>query len=180
METLISAVSKLLLPESAVLALTRWVHDFEEWQLPMPSPNTVMWATVVALPVALIAHDTSAAWTPQSFQLPVLSWFQRRWKRDGKLKARDLRMVHDAVMFFYVAASLYEGNARVMPLDYVADRLLNATSRTILTREMQSKRSATFAASQGVLANGAFDAEKIVAMKETAMRRRMVQENLQQ
>jgi hypothetical protein len=176
---ILGTISRALLPDSLVLQITEWVHDFEEWSMPMPSASTVMWTTLVGIPVVLAAHDSSHVWMPDKFQVPVVSWFQRRWKRSEKLKARDVHMMRDAVVFAYVAASLYEGNARTIPLDYVADRLINASARTILTREMQSKRGSVFAAGQQVLSVGADDAEKVAQMKTTAMRRRAVQENMQ-
>lgn len=179
MESLIFALSEAILPDSVALTVTQWLHDFEEWEFPMPSPNSIMWAAVLGIPVVLAAHDSSDKWMPKTSQLPVVSWFQRRWKKSDKTKARDLYMMRDGVLFAYVAASLYEGNAKQLPLDYLADRLINATTRTILTREIQTKRSSTYSAAQGVLQTGAaFDADKIGAMRETAMRRRNVQENL--
>jgi len=38
----LASLSHTLLPESVVLQITQWVHEFEEWQLPMPSSNSVM------------------------------------------------------------------------------------------------------------------------------------------
>ena len=179
MESLIFAISEAILPESLVLTLTKWVHDFEEWELPVPAPNTVMWSAVVGIPLALAAHDTSNKWMSKTMQIPVLSWFQRRWKLSGNVKARDLHMMRDGVIFAYVVASLYEGNTKVLPLDFIADRLMNATTRTILTREIQGKRASVYSAAQGVLQSGsAFDADKVASMRETAVRRRMVQENM--
>lgn len=176
---ILTAISQTLIPDSVVLKVTELVHEFEEWSMPMPSASQVMWAAIIGIPVALAAHDSSHHWMPDKFQIPVLSWFQRRWKKSEKIKSRDINMMRDAVIFAYIAASLYEGNARSIPLDYVADRLINSSARTILTREMQSKRSSVFAAGQQVLMVGADDAEKVAQMKTTAMRRRMVQENLQ-
>ena len=180
MESLIFAISEAILPDSLAISITQWFHDLEEWELPMPSPTTVMWSTIVGVPLALAAHDSSEKLLPATTQLPIVSWFQRRWKKNEKVKSRDLYMMRDGVIFAYIAASLYEGNAKMIPLDYLADRLMNATTRTILTREIQNKRSSTYSAAQGVLQSGAaFDGDKLGAMKETAMRRRMVQENIQ-
>ncbi len=152
------------------------IHTIEEFKLPLPSSRTVAFAGLAAVPIAVLLHDTSDLWLPKTVNLPILSFFTRRWKKDEENKALDLALFRNGLLFLWVCAIIREGEPKHAPLDYVMDRLSNSSARKILTHDiMQSRKAAFGGATQ--FAMGVTDPEKAIQLRDAALRRRQVQED---
>lgn len=159
------------------LSLNSLIHSIEEVSIPIPSPKAVLWAGLLGIPVAVILHDTSDSWFPQSRQIPVLSWFVRKWRRDPETKALHLRVFRNALLFAGIVAVLHSENARSIPLHYVSDRVGSINARNDVTRDIVANRNAAFAAANECLGEEAYDGAKSRQQRDTALRRRHIQES---
>jgi hypothetical protein len=161
-----------LIPLSLCHAVVEAVHSVEELSLPLPRSTTILYGGLLGIPVAMLLHDTSSFWLPKHIQIPLLSWFGRRWNKSGKTKMRDLFMLRDAVIFVWAAALLREEAPKSLPLDFLADRLISAGARAVLTKEIQENRVGVFESVQQVLAGSIVDDSKVSVLRDEAVRRR--------
>ena len=164
---------------SIYVDLNSWIHRLEEWKLPLPNPKTVLITGIVGIPVLVLLHDTSDWWLQKTgTSIPILSYFQRRWKKDSGVKLADLALFRNAAILFWIACTLNDTNPKYSPLDYVADRLVNATTRKQLTTQIQQNRSRAMTAGMEALSAAAFDETKARQLRDAAIHRRAVQEGL--
>jgi len=64
------------------VSLSSLVHAVEQFQLSLPTANKVLIGAAAAIPVAILLHDTSDLWLPTRTNIPILSFFVRRWRTD--------------------------------------------------------------------------------------------------
>ena len=159
------------------LALNSVIHMAEELKIPFPSSKTIMIAGIVGVPIAVFLHDTADRWLPHSLQIPVLSWFQRRWRKDPQNKPGDVATFRNLLIFAWIVAALGERTPKFSPLDYVADRLCNSTTRKLITSEIQKKRGGSFGAARDVMEASAYDDTKTQQLRDAALRRRHIQQS---
>ena len=157
------------------LSLHNVIHSIEEFRLPIPASRSVLYAGVAAIPVAVLLHDTSDFWMPLTVNIPVVSYFTRRWKKDSDNKELDLVTFRNALIFAWVVAAVSEPEPKAAPMDYVVDRLSNSTTRRILTSDINKARTAAFSAATA-FTMGTQDPEKAIQLRDAALRRRQVQE----
>jgi hypothetical protein len=157
------------------LWLSNAIHGLEEAKLPMPSSKAVLVAGAVAVPVCVVLNELAEYWVPKKVQIPVFSYFQRRWYQSPNNKASDLVMFRSAAVFLWIACTLNEENPKFAPLDYVSDRLVNTQSRKQMDRSIHEHRSNAFVAANEALTAAAFDEAKAATLRDAAIHRRSVQ-----
>lgn len=151
------------------------VHAIEEFRPSLPASRTVLIGGALAIPVALLLHDTSDSWMPKTMNIPVLSFFARRWRGDHKEKSLDLTTFRNGLIFIAIAAVMAENEQPVGSMDYVADRLTNSTTRRAINSDMMEARRASFgAATQIAIATS--DDGNAVQVRDAALRRRHLRE----
>src|SRR4051812_30037811 len=119
------------------LEINNLIHTVEQWKMPFPTSRAVIVAGVVGVPIAVLLHDTAHLWLPRTFSIPIVSFFQRRWRKDEKNKQTDLSLLRNFLIFFWIAATVNEPIPKYSPLDFIADRLGNTTARRQMTHEIQ-------------------------------------------
>lgn len=163
--------------DSLYVGLSRGLHALEEVSLPLPSSNKILAAGVIAVPIVVLLNDTADYWMPKQTDIPILSWFARRWTKSKETKALDISIARNLFLFTWIAASLHENPVFYTPLDYVSDRLTSSAARRQLTNSIVSARTDAFAAATEALGQSAFDEAKARQQRDSALRRRHVQES---
>ena len=157
------------------LTLNNAIHAAEEFRFPFVSSKAVAYVGVVGIPIVVLLHDTSDSWLPRTRQIPILSWFLRKW-REGQ-KEMHLRIFRNVLLFAWVVCAMQEENPKFSPSDYVSDRIMSTNARKQLSNSLMESRHAAFGAADEVMGAEAFDEKKSGEQKDAAIRRRHIQEN---
>ena len=162
------------------LALNNLVHSAEQMRVPFPSSKAVMWATIIGIPVAVLLHETSDSWLPESTNIPILAWFLRQWAVDGQAKKTHLRIFRNLAVFTWIVAIMAEKTPMYSPIDYVAGRVLSTNARKSLTEDIYAARRASFGSVPEVLSEEVFDEAVSRQQRDAALRRRQAKEESRQ
>lgn len=158
------------------LEISNNLHALEEVKIPLPTSKSVLMATAIGIPIAVLLHDTSDYWLPAKFNIPILSWFQRKWTQDRQNKRSHLRILRNALMFAWMVCAIQEGEPKFLPIDYIAERLTNNTARKSITNDIMQSRRAAFGATHQVIGEAAIDEANARQQRDAALRRRHSQE----
>lgn len=157
-------------------AISHAIHSMEQMNIQLPTSKSMLIAGAVGIPLAVLLHDTADLWLPTSFNIPVLSWFQRKWIQDPDEKKSHLRIFRNAVIFGWIVCALSEGEPKFQPVDYVADRVLSSSARRSLTNDILESRKIALQATHAVFGEAAFDEANARQQRDAALRRRYSQE----
>lgn len=159
------------------MGISHAVHQLEEIQIPMPSSKAVLVGTAVGIPLAVLLHETADSWMPVRTNIPVLSWFMRKWRSDARAKPTHLRIFRNLAIFAWFTAVLYESDVRMAPIEYVSDRVTSSNARRTMTDEIRKSRATAFASANEVIGETAFDVAKSSQQRDAALRRRNAHES---
>lgn len=162
------------------LQISSAIHNFEEMRLPVPSFSKFMMATAIGVPVAVLVHDTSSFWMPVNRNIPVVSWFLRKWRSDtseDSSKARHLRIFRNLVLFGALISLMYDSEPKDTPYRYVSDRVTSSNARRTMGQDILKGRKEAFAAANKIMNEDAYDPAKCDQQRDAALRRRHVQES---
>jgi hypothetical protein len=158
------------------LTISDTLHSVEEMNLSLPSSKSVLVAGVIGIPIAVLLHDTAEFWMPSKINIPILSWFQRKWCQDPQQKKTHLRVFRNALIFGWIVCALQEGDPKFQPMDYIVERLSSTTARKSMTQEILTSRHAAFGATHQVVGESALDEANARQQRDAALRRRHSQE----
>lgn len=163
--------------DSLAHSVSSMVHCAENFHIPLVRSRTVVTAVAVGIPIAVLLHDTAEHWMPTSFQLPIISWFRRKWRQNPEVKSSHLTLARNAIIFFYLAMVLSEGTFYETPIDYVADRVSGAPARKAFNERIQKGRHSAFSAAEEVASEEGLNEASSRQQRDTALRRRFLHES---
>nr|CCC93013.1 unnamed protein product [Trypanosoma congolense IL3000] len=162
--------------DTLALSVSSAVHCAENFSLPLIRSRSVVTAVALGIPVAVLLHDTAHYWLPASFELPIISWFRRKWRKNPEEKVAYLLLARNAIIFFYLAMVLGEGVPYHTPMDYVSDRVSCSTARKTLNERIQKGRHSAFSAAEEVVGEEGLNDASARQQRDTALRRRFFHE----
>ncbi|ORC92032.1 uncharacterized protein TM35_000042460 [Trypanosoma theileri] len=163
--------------DSVALSVSSFVHRAEALNVPLLRSKTVVLAVAMGIPVAVLLHDTSNYWMPTTWQIPIVSWFCRKWRQNPEEKRAHLTLARNAIIFIFVALALNEGTYYQTPVDYVADRVTSSTARKSLNEHIRGSRQAAFAAAGDLVGEEGLNEANVRQQRDTALRRRFVHDS---
>lgn len=151
----------------------------EELRLPYVRFSVFLKALAVGVPFTVLLHETSSTWMPSSFNVPVVSWFQRRWRTDPQKQLADLQVFRNIVLFAGVVILFMNDttSAAAMPSDYLERRLVNTSAVKAMNDDIYSARNAAFEAAGSVLGEEELNVTSALQQRDAALRRRYLREN---
>ncbi|PWU83087.1 Present in the outer mitochondrial membrane proteome 6 [Trypanosoma cruzi] len=126
--------------DTVVLTVSSLVHQAETFTFPVVRSKSLAVTVAVGIPVAVLLHDTADRWLPKTWEIPIISWFRRKWRQDPETKVVHLALARNAVLFFFVAMALSESPYYQTPVDYVSDRVSSSSARKALDGEIRTSR----------------------------------------
>ncbi|CCD19060.1 hypothetical protein ERJ75_001738200 [Trypanosoma vivax] len=163
--------------DNLALSVSSIVHRLENFSVPLLRSRTCALAVALGIPVAVFLHDTANYWMPTTWQVPILSWFRRRWLRNPEEKYADAMLARNVIIFLFVAMAVAEGTHYQAPVDYVSDRVCSTPARKALTECVLEKRRNAFAAAGEVIGEEGLNEANARQQRDTALHRRFLQES---
>ncbi|EAN99812.1 Present in the outer mitochondrial membrane proteome 6 [Trypanosoma cruzi] len=162
--------------DTVVLTVSSLVHQAETFTFPVVRSKSLAVTVAVGIPVAVLLHDTADRWLPKKWEIPIISWFRRKWRQDPETKVVHLALARNAVLFFFVAMALSESPYYQTPVDYVSDRVSSSSARRALDEEIKTSRRVAFGAANDVVGEEGLNEAGVRQQRDTALRRRFVHE----
>ncbi|KEG13661.1 hypothetical protein DQ04_00861030 [Trypanosoma grayi] len=163
--------------DSVALGVSSLVHQAEALNIPVVRSRSVALAVAVGIPIAVLLHDTAGHWMPTKWQIPIVSWFRRKWRQNPEEKSTHLTLARNAVMFFFVAMALSESTFYQTPMDYVADRVSSAPSTRAFNDRIYKARRNAFSAATDTVGEEGLNEANVRQQRDTALRRRFVHDS---
>ncbi|KAH9601385.1 hypothetical protein LSM04_000997 [Trypanosoma melophagium] len=163
--------------DSVALSVSSLVHRAEALNVPLFRSKTVALTVAMGIPIAVLLHDTSNYWMPTTWQIPIISWFCRKWRQNPEEKRAHLTLARNAIIFLFVAMALGEGTYYQTPVDYVADRVTSTTARKSFNDHIYKSRQAAFGAATDLVGEEGFNEANVRQQRDTALRRRYVHDS---
>lgn len=154
------------------------VSHLEDIRLPHTRFRSFVTAACVGIPLVVLLHDASHLWGSLSTKIPIISWFQRRWK-DRTLVLTDLQTARNMLLFSLVVILFMNSDnaAPDMPADYLERRLTNTNAVQSVNNQLYSARSAAFNAAGSVLQEEEMNASGTQQQRDAALRRRFLRQS---
>lgn len=146
----------------------------EDFKLPYVRFSVFLKAICVAAPVGVLLYDTSSLWMPKSVPIPIISWFQRRWRTDPELQINDLQTIRNGLFFAFMVV-LFMNNttsSAVMPSDYLEQRMTNTNAVKAAEKKLYAARNAAFQAAGSVIGEEEMNITSAQQQRDVALRRR--------
>ncbi|CCW68933.1 unnamed protein product [Phytomonas sp. Hart1] len=161
------------------ITVSSFVHNLENLRLPVIPYNTYVKTVCIGIPIAVFLHDTSKYWIPKSFNLPIITWFRRRWLQEPDVKLTHLRIIRDFLLFaFFIVLRMDSiANDEVQPSDYVEQRLISSTAQHSLSEEIYKARQNAFSAADELLGEVEMNMAGVQQQREAALRRRYLHDS---
>ncbi|RNF25911.1 uncharacterized protein Tco025E_01915 [Trypanosoma conorhini] len=163
--------------DTVALTVSSLVHQAETLNLPVIRSKSLALTIAAGIPIVVLLHDTSDWWLPKNWEVPVVSWFRRRWRQDPESKVAHLTLARNAVLFFFVAMALSETPYYQTTVDYVADRVSSTTARKSFDEHIKASRRTAFGAASDVVGEEGYSDASVRQQRDTALRRRFVHDN---
>lgn len=164
--------------ESVARGVLSVVAHLEDLRLPHIRFKGFAQAVCIGIPLAVLLRDASSLWMPSSFQLPIVSWFKRRWTSDESLIS-DLQTARNILIFFIVVVlSMNSDVAAVdMPADYLERRLINSNAVRAVNNQIYNARSTALETAGSVVQEEEVNTTGAQQQRDAALRRRFLRQS---
>ncbi|CCW61381.1 unnamed protein product [Phytomonas sp. EM1] len=160
--------------DQLAITVSSFAHNLENLRLPVIPYNTYIKAVGVGIPIAVFLHSTADYWIPERFNIPIITWFRRRWRQDPDVKHTHLRIIRNLLLFIFFVVLRMDSvaNDEVQPSDYVEQRLVSATAQRNLNEEIFKARQTAFSAADELLGEVEMNIAGVQQQRDAVMRRR--------
>lgn len=164
--------------ESVAQTVCTLVAHLEDLRLPHIRFRGFLQAVGIGVPLAVLAIDLSSVLAPLSVKIPILSWFQRRW-RSSELLQSDIQTARNIFIFLLVVVLSMnsEVSAPDMPADYLERRLTNTNAVRAANSKLYSARSTAFEAAGSVVQEEEVNVTGAQQQRDAALRRRFLRQS---
>lgn len=164
--------------DAVARSVSALITNVEELRLPYVRLSTYIKVVLAGIPISVLLHDTASLWMPKA-RIPILSWFQRRWRVDPNLKLGDLETMRNAILFAGIVILFMNGttSAADMPSDYLEQRLSNSNAVRAMTNEVYTARSNTYEVAASLMGEEEVNFTAAQQLRDAALRRRYLKES---
>lgn len=165
--------------DSVALSVSSLVNTLEELRLPSVSFTTCVKGLCVAIPTAVLLHDTAHLWMPQRWRVPVLTWFRRRWASDPESKEVHLATMRKVVLLLLMIGAMLDDktDTAATPMDYLQSRTQSATAVRSMNEDVHKARAKAFNAAVELLGEEEMNMEAVVQQRDAALHRRYLHDS---
>eukprot|EP00796_Vickermania_ingenoplastis_P006136 gene6136-4416_t len=164
-----------LMVDSIAQSVSTAVTLLEEVRLPHVRLSVFAKTVIIGVPLAVLAYDTSSLWLPKTKAVPIISWFQRRWRSEPQLQVVDLQTLRNAIIFLAVVVlgmNHERSGVADMPSDYIEPRLNSAHAVRAMNAEIEKARDQAYEAANSVLGEEEMNVLSAQQQHDAALRRR--------
>lgn len=158
------------------VSVSSFVSSLEDLRLPYIGAGNCVKAVVIGVPIAVLIHDLADHWMPSKLQLPIISWFTRKWRADPDTKLAHLRVIRNLLMFafFVILQNDITGDevSVLQPSDLVEQRVHSTSATRAMSNEISKARRAAFSAADEVIGEEELNGAAVQQQADSVLRRR--------